>query len=242
MKDLRRAVAVKRRVPHQTFVPDHAYAPYIGVRSDEPSLIASLLRRHVLGRAHDHAVRGAEASRMDVLKDLRDPEVQQLRRRCAVRIERQHDVLGFKVPMHDPELMGPLEGIDQREQNGERVFFAKMPVLEEHVAKRRPVQELHHQIRDVPTIFTHVEDVDDVWVVELNRRTRFSQEPFAQSLEMGECGVQYLHSHLSLRPDVRRAVHRGHAARPYDGAEPVLAAEQGGLLTEMVGVGHSGST
>ena len=218
----RRIVALERALAGDHEV--EAGAHRVDVRPRIDLLTARLLRGHVARRAHDHAGARERVARAS----LADPEIDHLHleraRRSALdlrnRRREDEDVLRLHVAVDHaarvrrgerlahlaPDLRGEprLEGALAPDVVGE---LLALEVLADEV--RRAVGEM-----------MHVEDVDDVRMLDRARDRRLAEEPRGHLRVLGELGVERLHREAALlEAEVTRLVDAPHAAladRPDD--------------------------
>ena len=176
-----------------------------------------LRRSHDVGR-----LRGVEVDRALGVDHLRDPEVQDLDARAAVRAMHQKEIGGLEIAMHHPEGMrlgqrlGGLEHVIDRRVDRER------PVLLEQVLEVRALEILHHHVRRAAGQRGDVEHAHDVLAPDLGGRASLPKKPGDEGRVVRELGEQELDRKALLEVQVLRREDDAHAALTEDGPDAVL--------------------
>jgi hypothetical protein len=97
--------------------------------------------------------------------------------------------------------------------------------------QRLAVDELHHEVRQVPRrgcrVATHaeVEEPDGVLAAEPGERQRLALEAVAHDLLREARAEQHLHGHRAIQRELEPAVHRAEPAGAHDRGQRVFAVE-----------------
>ncbi len=126
-------------MPGERLVKDHAEAVEIGAWPDRPA--RQLLRSHRGQRAHDGADLREPLGRLG--EASRDPEVDEPR----AAVGTQEHVPGLHVAVHEPALMGVVEGVGHVRGDPRGVGLTQRPVTSDAGRERLAVHELHDDRR-----------------------------------------------------------------------------------------------
>src|SRR5207244_12332480 len=107
---------------------------------------AALLGRHEARRAEDDPRGGREIVRAIRGEQLRDPEVEELRKDAAVALFREKHVRGLEIAMDYARVMRGVEPARDRSHDVERLGVGKRSAMREVVVERLAFEELHHVI------------------------------------------------------------------------------------------------
>ena len=213
---LAEARARKRQPAGGHLVHHAAQAVDVAAGVDARRHAAGLLRRHVRGRAHDHARLRLAGGYACVVGDAGDAEVHDLDEVLLPLVDRQVDVVRLEVAVDDLAVVRRLQGLADLDEDGARDLQQHGSVGKHQILKRLPVQELHDEVVAVVVGDVEVEDLEDVVVADDVDRARLVEEAIDDLLVVGVLRVQELDG--DLRPD-RRVL--GHV----DGAHPALPEE-----------------
>ncbi|EAU65834.1 hypothetical protein STIAU_5686 [Stigmatella aurantiaca DW4/3-1] len=171
-------------------------------------LTAALLGRHELRRAQQRAALGGHPLFRRGRQELGDAEVEQLHPVPALRRGDQEDVGGLDVAVDDAVgVRGPQRVTHLRQKfHGQR---GRQGPLRER-GEALPLQVLHDQI-GAPLAQVHVEERDDVRVLDPRERARLGEEALHQPRITNQVGVEHLHRHALLDEPMLGQPHRAHA-------------------------------
>ena len=143
-----------------------------------------------------------------------DAEVGQQRQ--IVRCE-QH-VLGLDVAMQDAFAMRGIEGLRNGRKHGRSLVGRERPARD--ALGQCAVWRIRHDDGDPVTVIDHLEDANDVRMVEAGQRLRFAAK--AVAFLVASERPHPLDRHLAIDPTDRpRQVHRTHCPVPEQSFEPV---------------------
>ncbi len=154
------------------------------VRSHVERQALDLLRRHVVGRADDHAVCGqlggvdfarGRVGRRQILDPLREAEVHDLH----VALLGEHDVGGLQVAMQKPAGMRFLKGLGNLAGHSQG-SGSGMRRSDSRCCRVVPGDVLHHQEQGI-ALFADLENLADVRMVEGGDGHRFAAEALARA-------------------------------------------------------------
>ncbi len=184
------------------------------VRGGCGSLVFELLRRHPSWRSDG---RRGVAVCLDVLRQLRDPEVQQLdRERNALSARIGHeDVRRLEIPVHQTGLMCQRQPVAELLQDLRDLRRAQAPRILDSRLERFPVQILHRQ----PGHTTGFVDpgghhVHDVIRLQARRRARLQRETLAHARVHHPMWLQDLERALAPCAELHRKKDGAHSASP----------------------------
>ncbi len=164
-----------------------------------------LLGRHVAQRAH-HLVLGGQRRIADGADEFGQAEVGDFHSAALV----EQNVFRLDVAMHDPFVMGELQGVANLRHDGQRI-------LRRHFAgsNRLPqihaVNEFHDDIKQ-PVALAEVVDADDIRMIQPGQRAGLAREPFGEGRIAAHFGRQDFHGHQSIEARLPRFVNRAHAS------------------------------
>ena len=210
------ALAGKRPPAGEHLVEHAAKRPDVGARVG--LLALHHLRRHVLKRAEDGALRrqrsrpggrggdGEGAAAVDRAgHDLRQTEIEQLHTRGG-----DHDVAGLQVAMQDALAVRGVEGAGDLHRPGQRLRDGHGS-LGNSIGECFTLEMLHHEEAGA-ALLAHVEQGADVGVAQLRDGARLPLEPLAELRRRGDERRQYLDRHGAVEARVARLEHFAHAA------------------------------
>ena len=218
-----RRVAFKRFFSRQHLVQHDASRENIRPAVDRFAA-AHLFRRHVRRAAQDVAL-ACERRRLE----LRDAEVEQL---DLAILEDEH-VVRLDVAMDDSLFVRVTQTVAELRHHIELVVDGQRRLGVHPGAERRPLEELHHDVRNV-RFLGELEDRDDVPVIELGGGACFTVEARAHLLGVfGEVRVHQLDRDLAVEHRVEPAVQHPHPALA-DAFKDLIAAN----LLQLLRRGH----
>ena len=167
-----------------------------------------LLGRHVLGRAQHHA-----GEREPLLGGhvARDAEVDDLHHVLLPVALEHEDVLRLEIAVDDPLVVRCLQPARDLHGNRDRLLGPDVAALV-HLAQRRPVEKLHHEVGVSVGQHAEVGDVDDVLVPDLRRRLGLDQEPLDRGGVLRVLLLEHLDGDALVDDGVARGVDEAHAA------------------------------
>ncbi len=173
-QDVHRALTVERHLTGEHLEDERTER--VDVRPTLDVHAATLLGRHVIGRAHRRAglrlVLGAAAGR----EELHEPEVEQLGLHASILVEHEIDVLGLQIAMEDVLPVCCIERARDAAQDRERLRERQPLLRREVLVERRAVEQLHHVVLATVRQLSEREDVDDVAMADLIDRPRLGDE------------------------------------------------------------------
>lgn len=131
---------------------------------------------------------------------------------------------GLDVAVHDAVLVRVGERLQHPGDDDQRLLRRRGLGVDQQVADRAALDELHHDVRDrlaVDGVLAGVVDRHDRMVVEPGDRLRLAREAGLGDRVLGEVGAQQLHRDRAPQPDVLRREHLGHAAPAEAVGQPV---------------------
>ncbi len=203
----RRRGRLERTLPGDQLVEHGAEGPDVRAGVDGPAV--GLLRRHVRGRADDHAEPRVELA--VAVRHARDPEVDELGRDLARGPAREEDVLGLDVAVDDVLPVRGGERAHDRDEDLERLLHREPAARREVAPQAGAVEQLLHDVVRPVAPLPDLEHVDDVGVVDARRRARLAAEAVHHVRSPGDVRVQHLERHVP--PDQRVSFGLEHDAR-----------------------------
>ena len=140
----------------------------------------------------------------------------------------QHEVIGLDVPMHDVVCLRELESpshVSHERQGTDREDAIRVVEQVLHAATREVLHR--HVVRSF--VFTHVKDLDNVWIVQLPGSTRFLHETRDKNRIIGEAVGENLQRYRAGERLLSRAIDR--AGSP--SADPLLDLEPRHALADQ---------
>jgi hypothetical protein len=150
-----------------------------------------------------------------------DAEVGDLGRPLVV----DEHVLGLDVAVHDPALVGGLQGAGDLDRIRHGLRDGQGAVATDAVLERLALDELEDDVRR-PRVLARVDHAHDVGVVELRHRPRLAPEALERVGVAGDVAMQHLDRHLALEHRVERPEDSRHAAGTDLRVEPITPREQ----------------
>src|SRR5262249_15657423 len=138
-------------------------------------------------------------------EDLADAEVEDLRLQSAGGRLVQVDVRRLEIAMQDPVRVRRREAARERDDDGERLVDAELPLAREQRAERLPLQQLHQEEQPAVVALPEVEHLDDRRVTHAIARARLLEEALQALGVAGERAVQDLDRHRAIDQLVARA-------------------------------------
>lgn len=194
-----------------------------------------LLRRHVVGRAEDHAGLGLLRLSAVETRELGDAEVEDLHEVRAPRVVDQKYVLWLEIPVNDSLGVGRRQPATDLDPRVATVCPVKPPDRLQPVTEVAAVQVLHHEEHPALGGRAEVRDVDDVLVSDAARGLGLADESLDHVAAVGELLVEHLQRDLFLDDDVLREVDDAHPALPQQLEDAVAIGEH--LSDELFRVG-----
>ncbi len=226
----------------ERFEEDRADGPDVRARVEVEGA-EHLLRGHVPGGPDDRAgERGA--GRLARLRDLRDAEIDELRRDAAARVLRDEDVLGLHVAVHDAAGVRRDERLHHRAHAPQRLVRGERFARVEGRAQVAPHQELlHDEERAGPRVAPHVEHVDDVGVRDPRRHLGLPLEPLHDLRVDDRRGLEHLQRDAPREEEVLGFEDRAAAALADLAHHPVLVVDRvAGLDSLLSSLAHRASS
>ena len=229
-RDLRRRAARRHpslrpclvgKLPGEELEEDDAQRVDVGPLVDR--LAARLLRRHEGGRA-------PAAPRL-AAQEVGEPEVEDLHPTVLA----EKGVGGLEVAVQDTVLVGVGEAAGHVVGHPERLVERQHALLEAR-RQRLPAQELHDEVWPGGAA-AHVEERDDVRVVELRDRLGLLLDPLGGELASGTVGAQGLERHAASQLRVDGLVHQSEAT-PSNLAADLEASDPGSGPELLLPGGH----
>ena len=174
-----------------------------------------LLRRHVLERPEDGALRGQIRRRRRQHREARtgghgrglgESEVEQL---CTAL--RDHDVARLQITVHDARTVRLVEGTCDLNGVLQRLV-ERQPTFFKPAGKRFAFEILHHEERGA-AILAYVVQRADVRVIERGNRARFAIESFAELWVRGEVRGKDFDCYPTIEPRVASEIDLAHPSR-----------------------------
>ncbi len=194
-----------------------------------------LLGREIAGRSQDDPGERREAAwQRGILRELRDAEVQDLRRARPGH----EDVLGLEIAMHQPARVRGHQSARQGGGDAAGVGRGDRPSANRR-SQGLAVEQFRDQVR-AAVRHPHVEHFDDIRVVERCGDPRFLQEPLDRVPIAALRVRQRLERDVPTEPRVSRAVDVSHSATSQQRHDPVrsdqsVLMERGLVLRQLAG-------
>ena len=217
-----RALGLEGHPAAQHLVGHHRQAVEVGARIHRQPL--HLLRAHILRCAHQHARRRQPR----LLRRPRNAEVGQrhLPRRA------HDDVVRLDVPVHQPPMVGVVQRLRQRAQDGEHLVGREGPPLPDDLGQRLPLQVLHHEVVPAPFL-SHVVDGNDVGVLEPCCRPSLAQEALDELLLPHQVRGQHFDRYIPVEQRVVSLVDRAHPTAADLGLNLVFAQPRAAQIIHL---------
>ena len=226
--DLLRIVPADRAAAGEHLEHHHAEREDVGARVDSVGRVR-LLRRHVLGRAHDHARPREALLQLPGDLELGDAEVEQLEQRRALGPGGDHHVVGLEIAVHDRGFVRGLDALDHLHRVLERVRVREaLPGLVEIFVERLqrpPLEVLEHDEGQAVRRLIHVHDADHVRALDLGGDLGLLEEALDEAGAARELGVEELERHERAQHLVAGLVDRAHAAVADQAIQAVLVVD-----------------
>ncbi len=180
---LDRRACDERQAPRAKLVKNGAKCVHVGARIHLDS--ASLLGRHVFGRARDGEFAVAVRWLTEVVDGLGDPEIEDLQasRDASQNLgifegtgAREEQVGGLQVAMDHADRVGRLEPSARENADRDRVAERQAPLTRKALLERLAAQELHRAPSAPTRGFAEVVDHDEVRVTKPRDRLRLAPE------------------------------------------------------------------
>ena len=215
--DGHRALAGERHPPGEHLVEHHA--DRVDVRGGIHVLPLRLLRREVLGGAHDRPglghLRGTGTG---------DAEVRDLQR----VIGRDDHVVGLEVAVHHAPAVREPGGAQDLDPERDRPLLRQRRLGAQQIPERAPRQVLHDDVVGV-VVLAAVVDADHVGVLEPRRGRGLAPEALHELLVAREPPVENLERNVAPELRVLGQIDVGHSPRPDPAADPVAAGHHRAL-------------
>ena len=182
-------------VTGQHFEEHHAEREHVGPAVD--LVRAECLRwRHVFGRTHDDSGTRQPALELTRSLQLRDTKIQDLDLHSALRVAREHHVVGFQVAMHNPHSMGRADALDDLQHDLECGAIPEPFTLREQrlvePLKGLAVDEFHHHESQTVRCLIDVGDGDDVGAFDARRDLCLLEKALHEPRSFGQLPVKKL--------------------------------------------------
>ena len=135
-------------------------------------------------------------------------------RHLNAAVGKQHDILRLDVAVDNPLGMGMHEGAEDLGGEMHRFLDADHPLLLDIILERNAVDIFHDDVLERGAV-THVEDLDDVRVIEQGDRAGLVAEASAEFLVVEVFLTQYFDCHDRAGVEVLRLVNDSHTAVAY---------------------------
>ena len=207
----------------QHLVDDDPQGVDVGAVIDLLGKSTTLFGRHVGRRAHHRPCLGLGAAPRQLAPQLGDAEVEHLHagaERPAV-VRHQEQVVGLEVAMNDLLAVRRLQrpGRLRRHVDG---FGDRETAALDPPGQALPVEELHHHVGNPGRQQPHVDDVDDVRVVDGVGGPRLVHEPLDEAGVLGQLWSEHLDGGFAPHERVFGQVDGPHAALSQDRAHLVV--------------------
>ncbi len=221
------AVGTEGRPAREHLVQGRAHRPDVGARVDGCRAV-DLLGCHVGGRSHEGTRGGAPRPRTERLarrklprdgpgvvavEHVGDAKIDELRHDGPRVAPRKEDVRRVEVAVDDPNLVEAYERAHHRDHQSQRIG---------HVERARPVEErgevlpahaLFNQVQRARAVVApHADDAHDVGVIEHREGLRLAERPLLGGALSSQVGVEHLHRHALIGPQVAPFEQHTHAA------------------------------
>ena len=222
-------VRLERLPPREHLVEDDPRR--VDVRPGVDDLGERLLRREVLGRPEDHARlregrRAGAAAPRHGLRDLGDPEVEDLHDVGLTVALDEHDVVGLEIAVDDPGAVRVLEAAQDLAGDGERALLRQRAGLDD-VRERLAREELHGEEELALAGAAEVRDGDDVRVLQAARRLGLALEAARELVLAAQLRQQDLDGEILAHHRVLGAIDGAHAAHAEAAHDAVALADDG---------------
>ncbi|MEZ4364862.1 MAG: hypothetical protein R2939_01080 [Kofleriaceae bacterium] len=224
-RDVDRAAGV-RQLAGEHLVEDEAEREDVGAVIDRVG--HHLLGRHVVRRAHHHALAGEPLARIAVavlVEHQRDAEVDHPRVIAAVVAALDDDVGRLEVPVDQAAGVGVSEPAGDAAGDVEHARARHRAELLDQVGEVDAVGEVHRQVQEAGRGLADVDDADQVGVVEARRRLGLVGEALALLGLVGEVAEGDLDREAARHPQVAGPVHAADAAVAEQRLDLVALAE-----------------
>jgi hypothetical protein len=206
-------LALEGTLSRHHLVEDRAEGELVGTEVER--LAARLLGRHVAGRAHDraglgrrrHGGRHDRQVRRSGLDQLGEAKVEDL----DEPVLRDHEVLGFQIPVNNPRGVGLGESVGHLCADLEELAGGHR-LLDDEVPQRPPLDDLHRDV-DHSVRGADVVDSYDVGVVQRRGRARLLLEALAPLRIQRNLGGKDLDRDFASEPGVPGPIHLTHPTR-----------------------------
>jgi hypothetical protein len=194
--DAHRRVGVERDVARHQLVKDHRRRIQVGA-AVQP-LGARLLRRHVLGRAAHQALHGQHRRSIVLFlgqRCLRDAEVAHLDEVFFAAALDEHDVARLEIAVDDPLRVRLVQRVQDLRHDPCHAPQRQRKIVADHLREVAPREQLHRDVQRAVLVFTRVDDLDGVRVVEQRRALRLALEAAHQPVVLQQVVVEDLDRH-----------------------------------------------
>ena len=223
-RDVRRAP--ERELSRQRLEQQAAEGVDVGPAVD--GIATDLLRRDVVDRAHELAVR-----RGPVRHALGQAEVGEVAVLPPVgKID--EDVGGLDVAVDEPPRVGRVQRTCHLRHDRDRPLGVERPFGTEQPAQVGPV-DVAHRDEERPLGLAGVVDGHDVGMVEARREPRLPNEAVAEGVVVGEAGRQHLERDRPLESGIEGPEDLSHPTTPDQPLHRVAGDARGG---RVVGLAH----
>ena len=130
------------------------------------------------------------------------------------------DVAGLHVPVHEPALMGGVEGVGHLVEQGEGPAGLELSLLGEQAPQVAPLDVAHGDVEQALDL-SRLVDRRDAGVVDRGGELGLPQEALTETLVPGEIGGEQLQGDLALEAQILGQVDVAHPAPAEQGLDPV---------------------
>ncbi len=206
-----------RRMSREAFEEHTAERVHVGPRVRD--LATELFRRRIVERPHE--LTGCGDARI-TRGTFGESEVGEVGVRAGLRprADRDEDVRGLDVSMHEPLFVSGIERRRDLANDPGRLRRVERTLLAEQGPKVGPFHVPHRD--EQPSVgFARLVDRDHVRMVDRRGKARLADEPLAESRVLRQLNGEELQCNLPPQALVFREVHDAHAAAAHDPVDPV---------------------
>ena len=209
----------------------HDGSERIHVASPIEILSVNLLGRHVI-RGADDGTGAGHLCFYGTCEKLRETEVQYLGR-LAVAALRNHDVLGFEVPVHDACRVRVFDGSRDLGAQVRDASERHRSILVEDFRQVVAVDVLHHEVERPGLGAPKVEHMNGVGMIEARRGLRLAMKPSDVLGILLQLRVQQLDRHHLADLHVLGAIDHPHRPTPYRRHHPIPVGDDVARLEHL---------
>ncbi len=134
-------------------------------------------------------------------------------------------VCGLDVPVHDPGFVRHGERREYLCGDPRCAYGVEARLHRQHALDRGALEQLHHEEGRVGRVRPHVDDANDVWMLEPGGRLRFATEPHQVLGLVRQPRVEHLDGHGPLEVLLVGLVDASHAPRADQATDAVTPCE-----------------